>query len=139
MKILFICKANHGRSQLAEAIFNKLSEGKHQAVSAGTKVTREDSNKEGQRISDTNIITVMKEIGIDVSENVRNQVTEEMVKEVDKIIVMSEPENTPEYLKTSDKAIFWEVSDPYNKSLEFVRDIRNQLQVLISAFIKTLV
>ncbi len=57
MKILFVCKANNGRSQLAEAIFNKLVEGKHQATSAGTKVVREDSNKEGQKISDINIIS----------------------------------------------------------------------------------
>jgi protein-tyrosine-phosphatase len=36
MKILFVCHANAGRSQVAKALFNKLSQ--HKAESAGTKV-----------------------------------------------------------------------------------------------------
>ena len=83
MKIIFVCKANHGRSQLAEALFNNLAKGKHTAFSAGTKVIREDANREGQIISDPNIITVMKEVGLDVSQNVRNQFTPEMLKEAE--------------------------------------------------------
>ncbi len=138
MKILFVCRANQGRSQLAEAIFNKMAGTEHRAISAGTKVIREDSNKEGETISDPNIIAVLKEIGIDASKNVRNQITTEMIEEADKIIVMSEPENTPEQLKQNNKAIFWEISDTYNESREFVRGIRNQLESRISDFIKTL-
>src|SRR3989344_8136411 len=111
MKILFVCRANQGRSQLAEAIFNNLSKGKHKAISVGTKVIREDSNKEGEKISDQNIITAMKEVGVDISQNVRNQLTPETLNEADRVIVMSEPENTPHYLKGSPKAIFWEIPD----------------------------
>ena len=113
MKIVFVCKANHGRSQLAEALFNNLAKGKHTAISAGTKVIREDVNKEGQTISDPNIIAVMKEMGIDVSKNVRNQFTPEMLNIADKVIVMSEPENTPSFLSQSNKAVFWAVPDTY--------------------------
>jgi len=105
MKILFVCKANSGRSQLAEAIFNKLSKGKHQAASAGTKVIREDVNREGTKISDPNIIAVMKEIGVDVSGNVRNQVTPEMLEKVDKVVILAEPEFVPEYLRQNKKSI----------------------------------
>ena len=35
MKVLFICKANVGRSQMAEAIFNNFTMGKASAISAG--------------------------------------------------------------------------------------------------------
>ncbi|MCL5101750.1 MAG: hypothetical protein M1544_00105 [Candidatus Marsarchaeota archaeon] len=35
MKVLFVCKANVGRSQMAEAIFNKLAKGMAVATSAG--------------------------------------------------------------------------------------------------------
>src|SRR3989344_3056501 len=128
MKVIFVCKANQGRSQLAEALFNNLSEGKHTAISAGTKVIREDANREGQTISDQNIITVMKEEGVDVSRNVRNQLTPEMLKEADKVIVMSEPENTPSFLSQSEKAILWNVPDTYNQNLEFVRGIKNKIK-----------
>ena len=138
MKIVFVCKANHGRSQLAEALFNNLTKGKHTAISAGTKVIREDANREGQIISDPNIITVMKEMGIDVSQNVRNQFTPEMLDTADKVIVMSEPENTPFFLSQSEKAIFWDVPDTYNQNLEFVRGIRDKLKVLVSDLIENL-
>jgi len=138
MKIVFVCKANHGRSQLAEALFNNLTKGKHTAISAGTKVIREDANREGQIISDPNIITVMKEEDIDVSQNVRNQFTPEMLKEADKVVVMSEPENTPTFLSQSEKAIFWNVSDTYNQNLEFVREVRDKLKVLVSNLIENL-
>ena len=138
MKIVFVCKANHGRSQLAEALFNNLTKGKHTAISAGTKVIREDANKEGQTISDPNIITAMKEVGIDVSQNVRNQFTPEMLKEADKVVVMSEPENTPSFLSQSEKAIFWNIPDTYNQNLEFVRGVRDQLKILVSDLIMSL-
>ena len=46
MKILFVCKGNVGRSQMATALFNKMS--KIKASSAGTNV-KED---EGQKIKE---------------------------------------------------------------------------------------
>ena len=138
MKILFVCKANSGRSQLAEAIFNKLAEGKHQAISAGTKVIREDVNREGIKVSDPNIIEVMKEMGVDVSNNVRNQVMPEMLEKVDKVVILAEPEFVPEYLRQNKKSIFWEIPDTYNQPIEFVRGVQQQLQVLITNFLKTL-
>ena len=138
MKIVFVCKANHGRSQLAEALFNNLSKGKHTAISAGTKIIREGVNSEGQAILDPNVITVMKEVGIDVSENVRNQFTPEMLKEADKVVVMAEPENTPLYLSESEKAIFWNVPDTYNQNVEFVRSVRDKIKILVSDLIAKL-
>ena len=136
MKVIFVCKANQGRSQLAEALFNNLSKGKHTAISAGTKVIREDANREGQIISDQNIITVMKEEGVNISRNVRNQLTPEMLKEADKVIVMSEPENTPSFLSQSEKAILWNVPDTYNQNLEFVRGIKNKIKILVNDLIE---
>ena len=46
MKILFVCVANVGRSQMAEAFCNKLS--RHEAISAGSQV----GEKMGQILSD---------------------------------------------------------------------------------------
>ena len=137
MKILFICAGNVGRSQIAEAIFNNIAQGKYTAISAGTKVKRGDSNREGQKIKDKdmNIVAVMKEIGIDISDYTRKQLTPEMFDEADKVIVMNPSENIPEYVKQSPKTIFWEVPDPFNQDIEFARQVRNQLQVLMSSFI----
>ncbi len=38
-KMLFVCVHNSGRSQMAEAFFNQLANGKAQALSAGTQPT----------------------------------------------------------------------------------------------------
>ncbi|EQD41633.1 protein tyrosine phosphatase [mine drainage metagenome] len=37
MKVLFICKGNVGRSQMAEAFYNKFSKSGPRAISAGAK------------------------------------------------------------------------------------------------------
>jgi arsenate reductase len=137
MKILFVCKGNHGRSQIAEAIFNNISGGKHIATSAGTKVTTEEKDRDGHKVSAPLIIEVMKELGIDVSEKIRNQLTPEMVEKADKIVVMAQPETIPEYLKQSKKAIYWEVPDPAGQPIEFAREVRDKLNSLIKNFIET--
>lgn len=137
MKILFICAGNVARSQMAEAIFNNLSKGKDIAISAGTKVVREGSNKEGQKIKDKdmNIVNVMQEIGIDVSDYERKQITPEMFKEADKVIVINPSKNLPQYLHPSEKVIFWDIDDPYNQDLEFARKVRDQIHAMISNLI----
>lgn len=141
--VLFVCRGNVGRSQMAEALFNTLSKGKDVAISAGTRVVREGSNKEGQKLKYKSgaeeAIVALQEIGIDASENVRNQLTPEMLAEADKVIVMAQPETIPEYLAKSNKAIYWNVPDPHGQSLEFTRKVRNQLQDLVGELIKELV
>lgn len=83
MEILFICKGNVARSQMASALFNKYSG--RQTSSAGTNVFE----KEGQKLKDIPlaepVIRFMREEGLDVSENTRTQVTPEMVGKADTI------------------------------------------------------
>ena len=43
MNILFLCKANVGRSQMAESLFGILS--RHNVMSAGSDVKKEDEGK----------------------------------------------------------------------------------------------
>lgn len=55
--VLFICTHNAARSQMAEAILNKLYGDRYMAFSAGTDPTRIDPL----------VVLVMSEVGIDVS------------------------------------------------------------------------
>ena len=57
--VLFICTHNAARSQMAEALLNKLYEDRYTAFSAGTDPTQIDPL----------VVKVMREIGIDVSSN----------------------------------------------------------------------
>src|SRR3990167_8876934 len=93
MKILFICRENVGRSQMAEAIFKQLND-KHEILSAGTKVVSKDGeSRHGQILKDLpaaeNVILVLKEKGIQVAENTRTQLSPDLVAWADKIIVMA--------------------------------------------------
>jgi arsenate reductase len=129
MKILFICRANVGRSQMAPAFFNKLFKN-HKAIGAGTHV----GEHEGEPLHPF-VIQCMSELGYDLSKNTRKQLTPEMVREADKIIVMTGKENLPDYVDMS-KVVFWKIGDAKDKSLEFHRQIRNQIKNLVEKLVK---
>jgi arsenate reductase len=134
MNILFVCKGNVGRSQIAEALFVELSPEEHAVSSAGT-----DVSAEGQKLGDFEpaqvVIDSLKEIGVEVSQKARNQLTPEMVEHADRIIVMTQ-ENIPEYLRDNPKAIPWEVEDPQGGSLETLRETRKKITQLVLRLIK---
>ena len=90
MKILFVCRGNVGRSQMAEVIFNKYS--KHKSSSAGTLILGNKSQKLKDIPLTEPVIKFMKKEGIDISEKEIKQLNQEMCNEFDKIIVMAEPE-----------------------------------------------
>ena len=130
MKILFLCRANVGRSQVAEAFFNRLSK-KNKAISAGTHVG------ENKRLGlHEFVVKCMAEEGIDLSKNRRKQLTERMAKESDKIIVMTEKENLPYYLTGSNKITFWEVEDGKGQSYEFHLKMRKEIKKLVEKLVE---
>lgn len=135
MKILFVCKSNFGRSQMAEVIFNSLTR-KHEAVSAGTEAGRVTGNRLEDFPEHSNLFICMNEIGLSIENNIAKLLTPEMVKEADKIIVMAEKETWPDYLKESDKVIFWNIEDMCGEPLEKFRDTRDKIKILIEELVK---
>ncbi|MDO8537812.1 MAG: arsenate reductase ArsC [archaeon] len=131
MKILFVCRANIGRSQIAEAFFNKLSK-KHKAISAGAQVDEDN----GKVLIEPKVIEPMKEIGFDISKNKQKQVTQKMIKEADKIICMAKKEELPDYLKKSNKLIFWKVENAKGKDYAFHCKIRDQIKKKVEELVK---
>ena len=124
MKVLFLCKSNVIRSQIAEAFYNKFSNS-NDASSAGLNVEEE---WKGQKVRGSKkTIECMKEIGIDISENISKGITEEMTQSVDKVIVIGEKDNWPNYLK-EEEVEFWDISDPGGKDIEVRRKVRDQIK-----------
>ena len=129
MEVLFVCRANVGRSQMATAFFNRLSK-KNKAVGAGTHVGKH----EGEQLHPF-VVQCMSELGYDLSRNTRKQLAPEMVKNADKIIVMTKKENLPDFVDMS-KVVFWEIDDAKDKPLEFHRLIRDQIKSLVEKLVK---
>ena len=131
MKVLFVCKSNVGRSQMAEVIFNKLSTN-HSAISVGLY----PRNWENQKINTAeNIIKCMDEIGFDLRDKISKKITEEMVNSSDKIIIIGEKENWPEYLINYDIE-YWEIPDAGGTDLDFHKKTRDQITNKVKKLIK---
>jgi len=124
--ILFICKGNSGRSQMAEAFFNSLSK-KAKAISAGT-----DPDKKIHPWT----IEVMKEVGIDVSQQKPKLLFDELLKKAEQIIIMESgliKDIAPKY---SPKLKEWKIEKLLGKSIGQVRKIRDQIKKRIKQLIK---
>jgi len=119
---------------MAEAFFNKYVED-YKAISAGTSGTEFKG-----KLSDfsNNVVPVMLEVGIDVSQKRTKQLTKETVDSVDKIIVMIEREHCPKYLLDSDKEVFWNIEGPRSSDLDFHRKIRDQIKEKVERLINEL-
>lgn len=128
-RVLFVCVHNSGRSQMAEALFNRMASGKGVAESAGTEPT-ESVNP--------NAVKAMAELGIDISSARPKLLTQEMVDRADKVITMGCA------VEESCPAIFlpnvedWGLEDPHGQPIEKVREIRDQIAHRVRSLLQTL-
>lgn len=127
-KILFVCVENAGRSQMAEAFFKKYAPKKFQAISAGTKPSTEVNPI---------VIQAMKEVGIDITQKPRS-VSNEMFEDSFQTVNMGciDKESCPALFVND--VIDWGLSDPKGKSLEEVREIRDNIEAKVKSLIEFL-
>ena len=138
MKVLFVCNANVGRSQVAEALFNQLSS--EPAISAGTVadaiVERTMPASRCLKDGGSSAITYMNEQGVDISESLRDQLTSEMVQEADKVVVMADDDNWPNYLRNSGKVVVWTIEDTRGMDPDSARPLYDEIKRRIQDLIK---
>jgi protein-tyrosine-phosphatase/chorismate mutase len=126
-KTLFICEGNVGRSQMAEGFFNHYAE-KKSSVSAGTA----DVGLKFNFVPREDIIQVMSEKGVDISNHRIKQICEEMLQDIDTIIVLCEEDLLPDFIKSSGiNILFKYVPDPYKSDIDGVREIRDSIEIKI--------
>ncbi|MBI1972385.1 low molecular weight phosphatase family protein [Candidatus Woesearchaeota archaeon] len=134
MKILFVCSGNVGRSQMAETFFNSLTQ-HHHAISAGIRV----GVHEGKNLAKyEHVVKCMQDVGFSVAHKVSRQLTEQMVKESDKIISFAAAEELPEYARNSGKIVYWDVADAKGMDYSFHCKIRDQIKELVESLINEL-
>ena len=137
MKILFVCRANVGRSQVAQVCFNKLS--RHTSESAGIAVDElmVKLHLRGRKLKDVtsisraaeyNLECIRNELGVDIADKERQQLTPQMVDEADLVVVIAEKEQWPDYLKEGGKIMFWDIPDGVGQDDAFVYDVFTQVR-----------
>ena len=124
-RVLFVCVHNSGRSQMAEAFFNRMAGGKAEAASAGT---------DPAAAVNATVVEVMKEVGMDISANIPKALTREMLHGTDKVITMGcEAEGVcpATFTDTED----WGLEDPKGQPIEQVREIRDEIKSKVAAML----
>jgi protein-tyrosine-phosphatase len=79
--VLFVCKANAGRSQMSQALFTQAADGRHRALSAGS-----EADPSG-RVYPA-VVEVMREVGVDLSGRVPEPLTRELAEQADVVVTM---------------------------------------------------
>jgi arsenate reductase (thioredoxin) len=116
--VLFACVHNAGRSQMAAAWFNVLSDpNKARAISAGTDP--------GPRVH-PEVVTAMNEVGVDLSVAPTSKMTSELAGCAHMLITMGCGDQCPVVpgLRRDD----WPLEDPKGKALDQVRRIRDEIR-----------
>ena len=141
MKVLYVCRGNLARSQVAQTLFNKLS-GKA-STSAGIHVDEivARTNPPSRMLKHSPaglslVIPYVEQEGVDISENLRKQLTPEMVQEADKVIVMAEEDTWPDFLSNSDKVVFWDIPDLPGLDLDEARPIFEEVKRRVQELIR---
>ena len=139
MNVNFVCRANLGRSQMAQAMFNKLS--RHRSTSTGTMVLEMEGQTLAERAEVAPSVVLVLELmseeeDLDLSSEQRTQLTPKLVDAADKVIVMAERETWPDYLVEGGKVEFWEIADAFNISKDQVQAIKEQIKVKVEALVR---
>ena len=117
--ILFVCVENAGRSQMAEGFFKKYAPDGFKTLSAGTKPVFQINPI---------VIQAMKEIGIDISKQKSKELTDEMIRDSDNVVNMGCMDKNFCPTIWLPKVIEWNLEDPKGKSIEKVREIRDEIE-----------
>ena len=127
-QILFVCVENAGRSQMAEGFFRENTQ-KFKAISAGTEPESELNSV---------VVNAMKEIGIDITNQIPKLFSNEMIENSIKTVNMGcmDHESCPSLFVKD--VLDWNIADPKGKTIEEVRKIRDQIKSKVLEFIKKL-
>ena len=133
-KIIFICTGNACRSQIAEGLMRHLASDRFKAYSAGSHPTKIHPSA----------ITVMKEIGIDISSHTSDPISLFINKSIDIVVTVCDNANKacPVFAGRVER-IHWSVKDPFKnwdsttENLVDFRKTRDELTERIKNLIKS--
>jgi arsenate reductase (thioredoxin) len=123
--VLFVCTQNAGRSQMAQAFFERYAPGDVRAESAGA---------EPADAVHPVVVEAMREVGIDLSERRPKRLTLEMQLHADWAITLACGAKCPYVPSVVED---WDVADPAGQPIEEVRRIRDDIEVRVNELLET--
>src|SRR5918993_765955 len=114
---------------MAEGFFRKYAPRGYSTLSAGTKPSGEINPL---------AIEVMKEVGIDISNQKSKEITEDMMRNSTKIVNMGCMDKSFCPTLFIPNLIDWGIEDPKGKSIEQVRGIRDDIEQRIRQLVTNL-
>ena len=122
--VLFVCNHNAGRSQMAQALFERHAPADVRAESAGSTPAKQ--------LWPT-VVEAMSELGIDLSHRRPQRLTVEMQLHADWAVTMGCGDACP-YVPT--RVDDWDIPDPADQPLEVVRTIRDQVEERVTTLVE---
>ncbi len=127
-EVLFVCVRNAGRSQVAAALTEELSQGAISVRSAGSAPAEEIQHT---------VIDALAEIGVEIRREFPKPLTDEVVRAADVVVTMGCGDACPVYPGKHYED--WEIADPAGQSMWAVRAIRDDIHKRVEELIAGLV
>jgi protein-tyrosine-phosphatase len=116
--VLFVCLHNAGRSQMSQALFERAAGSHHRALSGGSEA---DPNGHVH----AEVVNVMREIGIDLSDRRPQRLSRELAEQADVVVTMGCGDACP--FIPGKRYVDWQLSDPKGRLIEEVRATRDEI------------
>lgn len=127
-KVMFVCKKNSCRSQMAEGFGRILGKGKIEVVSSGL---------EASRVHPT-AVQVMSQIGIDISGQTSKALSDFKASEFDAVISLCGcGVNLPEEWVTREIFEDWQLEDPDGKPIETFQRVRDEIKQRVQKLVNS--
>ncbi len=127
-EVLFVCVHNAGRSQMAAALLEHHAAGRVTVRSAGSAPAGSINPA---------VITVMDELGLDVTREFPKPLTTEAVQAADVVITMGCGDACPIF--PGKRYEDWQLADPAGQGIELVRLVRDEIDARVRGLLAELV
>ena len=128
-KVMFVCKKNSRRSQMAEGFARTLGAGKIAVTSSGLSASQVDPKT----------VEIMSEVGIDISKQSSKALTDFNPEDYDAVISLCGcGVNLPEEWVLREVFADWQLDDPEGQSIDTFRRVRDEVKERVVNLIQSL-
>jgi arsenate reductase len=126
-RVLFVCLHNAGRSQMSQALFERVAAGRHEARSAGTTP--------GERVH-PEVVAAMRELDVDLADRRPRRLERADAEWADVVVTMGCGDACP--FIPGKRYVDWELRDPKGLPLDEVRAIRDDIATRVESLLRDL-